>query len=480
MVGEGGNLGLTQRGRIEFALAGGHINTDAIDNSGGVDCSDREVNIKVLLNAVVEAGDLTVKQRNELLAEMTDSVAALVLKDNYEQAETLSLAECQAASMVDVHQRFIRNLESARKLDRELEALPSDDEIAERKREHSGLTRPELAVLLSYSKIDLYAELLDSDVPEDPYLSAELERYFPSPLPERFGDAMRAHRLCREIVATQVANNVLHGGGTTFVFRLHEESGAPASEIARAYAVAREIYGMRPQWGEIEALDNRVDGSVQLSMLLEGRRLIERGTRWLLRHRSRPMDIASAVGHFRPGAESLFESVSRLLAPADAEPLARRADELRDAGVPAELATRVASLATMFSALDVVEVADDTGLDVEQVAAVHFALGARLGLHWLRDRIVELPRDDHWRARARAALRDDLYAIHRELTAEVLRFGPDVEDSGVRVDAWVEANPAAERTLATIADIRVGRTYDLTTLPVAVREIRNLGRRREP
>jgi glutamate dehydrogenase len=422
---------------------------------------------------------LTVKQRNELLAEMTDSVAALVLKDNYEQAETLSLAEAQAGSMLDVHQRFIRSLETRRKLDRDLEALPSDDEIAERKREHRGLTRPELAVLLSYSKIDLYAELLDSDVPEDPYLSAELERYFPPPLPERFGEAMRAHRLCREIVATQVVNNVLHGGGTTFVFRLHEESGAPASEIARAYAVAREIYGMRPQWGEIEALDNRVDGSVQLSMLLEGRRLIERGTRWLLRNRPRPMDIASTVGHFRPGAEALYESVTRLLAPADAEPLARRTDELRDAGVPAELAARVASLATMFSTLDVVEVADDTGLDVEQVAAVHFALGARLGLHWLRDRIVELPRDDHWRARARAALRDDLYAIHRELTAEVLRFGPDVGDTAARVNAWVEANPASERSLATLADIRVGRTYDLTTLPVAVREIRNLSRRGE-
>ncbi|HLM08336.1 MAG TPA: NAD-glutamate dehydrogenase [Thermoleophilaceae bacterium] len=474
IVGEGGNLGLTQRGRIEFALAGGRVNTDAIDNSGGVDCSDREVNIKILLHSVVEAGDLTVKQRNQLLAEMTDDVAALVLKDNYEQAETLSLAEAQAESMLDVHERFIRSLESTRKLDRGLEALPDDEEIAERKRAHRGLTRPELATLLAYSKIDLFAELLDSDVPEDPYLSAELDRYFPTPLPERFGNAMREHRLAREIVATQVVNNVLHGGGTTFVFRLHEESGAPASEIARGYAVAREIYGMRPQWAEIEALDNRVDGEMQIGMLLEGRRLIERGTRWLLRNRPRPMDIASTVGYFRPGVETLYESVTRLLAPADAEPLARRAEELREAGVPDSLATRVAGLATMFSALDVVEVAEASGLDVERVAAVHFALGHRLSLHWLRDRVIELPRDDRWRARARAALRDDLYAIHRELTAEVLRDGPDAEDAGARVDAWVDANPAAERTLQTLADVRVGRTYDLTTLPVAVREIRNL------
>ena len=248
VVGEGGNLGVTQAGRVEYALAGGRVNTDAIDNSGGVDCSDREVNIKILLDAVVEGGDLTEKQRNSLLVEMTDDVAALVLQDNYEQAETLSLAEANATSMFDVHERFLRFLETRRNMNRELEALPSDEEIGERKREHGGLTRPELAVLLAYSKIDLYDALLDSDVPEDPYLSAELERYFPPPIPERFGEQMRAHRLGRQIVATQVVNNVLHGGGTTFAFRLHEETGAPASQIARAYACAREIFEMRPLW----------------------------------------------------------------------------------------------------------------------------------------------------------------------------------------------------------------------------------------
>ncbi|HZC14837.1 MAG TPA: NAD-glutamate dehydrogenase domain-containing protein, partial [Thermoleophilaceae bacterium] len=270
VVAEGGNLGLTQRGRIEYALSGGRINTDAIDNSGGVDCSDREVNIKILLDAVVAAGDMTIKQRNELLVEMTETVADLVLKDNYEQSETLSMAEAQAPSMLEVHQRFMRALEVATGLDRALEALPDEEEIAERARDHRGLTRPELAVLLAYSKVYLYAALLDSDVPEDPYLSAELERYFPPPLPERFREPLREHRLKREIVATQVVNNMLHGGGTTFAFRLHEETGAPASEIARAYAVAREVFGMRPQWAAIEALDNEVKAEVQIAMLLEG------------------------------------------------------------------------------------------------------------------------------------------------------------------------------------------------------------------
>jgi glutamate dehydrogenase len=474
VLGEGGNLGVTQAGRVEYALAGGRLNTDAIDNSGGVDCSDREVNIKILLDAVVESGDLTEKQRNSLLVEMTEAVAALVLKDNYEQAETLSLAEANAASMLDVHQRFMRFLEPRRNLDRELESLPDDEEIGERKREHGGLTRPELAVLLAYSKIDLYDALLDSDVPEDPYLSAELERYFPPPLPQRFGEQLRAHRLGRQIVATQVVNNVLHGGGITFAFRLHEETGAPASQIARAYACAREIFEMRPMWGEIELLDNRCDSSVQIALLLEGRRLVERASRWLLGNRPRQLDIASTVRHFRPGAMALYASITRLLAPEDAEPLARRADELREQGVPEDLATRVAALPIMFSALDIVNVADETELDVERVAAVHFRLGSRLGVHWLRDQIVALPRDDRWRARARAALRDDLYAIHRELTSEVLRSAPTDSEPDELVDSWIEANPASARTLQTLGDIRSGQSYDLTTLPVAVREVRNM------
>jgi glutamate dehydrogenase len=474
VVGEGGNLGLTQRGRIEFAVGGGKINTDAIDNSGGVDCSDHEVNIKILLDAAVADGDLTVKQRNALLVEMTQSVADLVLKDNYEQSETLSLAEAQASAMVDVHSRFLERLEGSRKLARELEALPGGEEMAERKREHQGLTRPELAVALAYSKIDLYAELLDSDVPEDAHLSGELDRYFPDPLPERFGDLMRAHRLRREIIATQVVNNMAHGGGTTFAFRLHEESGAPASEIARAYAAARDIFEMRPQWGEIEALDNRVEAGVQIEMLLAGRRLIERGSRWLLRNRARPLDIGETVRFFAPGAAVLYGAVPRLLGPSDLEPLTVRADELEQAGVPPALALRVAGLGTMFATFDIVEVAEEAGLDVEQVAAVHFRLGERLELHWLRDRIVALPRDDRWRALARAALRDDLYGLHRALSAAVLREAPPGGTANERVDAWVSHNPASERCLQTLAEIRVGRVFDTTTLPVAVREVRNL------
>jgi glutamate dehydrogenase len=474
VVGEGGNLGLTQRARIEYARKGGRINNDAIDNSGGVDCSDREVNIKVLLDQVVASGDLTRKQRDELLVDMTGTVAALVLKDNREQTETLSLAEAQAAGMVDVHTRFLEALEHSRKLDRELEALPSNEELAERNREDAGLTRPELAVALAYSKIDLYAELLDSDVPEDAHLSGELDRYFPTPLPQRYGEQIRGHRLRREIIATQVINNMEHGGGVTFAFRLHEESGAPASEIARAYAAARDIFGMRAQWGEIEALDIQVAADMQIRLLLEGRRLVERGARWLLAHRSRPIDIGATVHFFSSGATALQKALPRLLGASDVEPLMVQADEFEQAGVPPGLAQRVASMATMFSAFDIVEVAAETGLEVEEVAAVHFRIGERLELHWLRDRIVALPRDDRWRALARAALRDDLYSLHRSLTAKVLRDSEPGGSVGQRVDGWVERNPASERCLQTLAEIRVGHVFDTTTLPVAVREVRNM------
>jgi glutamate dehydrogenase len=285
---------------------------------------------------------------------------------------------------------------------------------------------------------------------------------------------MRDHRLRREITATRVVNNMLHGAGTTFAFRLNEETGAGAADIARAYTVAREVFQMRRQWAELEALDNRVSAETQLAMLLEGRRLVERGTRWLLRNRARPLAIAETVSHFGPGAALLYESMPKLLGPPDAEPLARRADELREAGVPADLAVRIASLATMAPALDIVEVAHETGLDVEPVAAVHFRLGSRLELHWLHDRIVELPRQDRWSGLARAALRDDLNSLHRELTAEVVLTGGDGEDVDERVNSWVERNPSAERYLATLADVRLGRTFDLTTLPVVVREVRSL------
>ena len=278
VVGEGGNLGFTQPGRVEYALNDGKIYMDAIDNSAGVDCSDHEVNIKILLDSVVKSQDMTVKQRDELLVEMTEEVARLVLRNNYGQAQAISSAVMQAVPMAEVHARYISALEDSGHLNRSLEFLPGGEEIAERKSKDMGLVAPEFAILLSYTKIHLYDELLDSDVPEDPYLSSELERYFPTPLRERFRDRMEDHRLRREIIATHLANSLVNRCGTTFVYRLGEETGAPPSEISRAYTAAREIFGLRDLWTEIEALDKRIEAGAQTKMLLDSRKVVERAT----------------------------------------------------------------------------------------------------------------------------------------------------------------------------------------------------------
>jgi glutamate dehydrogenase len=487
VVGEGGNLGLTQRGRIEFALSGGpdsdggRINTDAIDNVAGVNCSDHEVNIKILLDALVAAGDMTSKQRNELLVEMTDAVGEGVLYGSYTQTQAMSLAEAQAAPMVDVHQRLIRHLEQVAGLNREIEFLPSDDVLSERKSNHRGLVAPELAVVMAYCKIHLYEALLDSDLPEDPYLGHDLERYFPPPLPERYSEQMRSHRLRREIIATVVANQLVDRAGTTFAFRLGEETGAPASTLARAYAVAREVFDMRSLVAAIEELDNRVDAKVQLEMLIEGRRLLERATRWLVRANPGSIDIAVTTRYYEPGARLMMNSLPDVLDGGDRWAFAKRHDELEQAGVPTELSTRIAAMPSLLSVFDIVEASRATKRQPEAVMATYSRLGSRLELNWLRDRIIELPRTNRWQGLARAALRDDLYSLHRSLTQDVLEAAGGDAKSDAAIDAWTERHGAAvERALGMLSDIKASRVYDTTTLPVALREVRNLIRGAAP
>ena len=474
VVGEGGNLGFTQRGRIEYALTGGRINTDAIDNVAGVNCSDHEVNIKILLDSVVAAGDMTEKQRNELLREMTDSVAGRVLHSSYTQTQAMSLAVAQAASMVDVHQRLVRQLEQSAHLRRELEFLPSEETIGKRRHDHMGFVAPELAVLMAYGKINLYAELLASNLPEDPFLAHDLERYFPAPLPERFGAQMRTHRLRREIIATAVANQLVDRAGMSFTFRLHEETGAGAAALARAYTVAREVFGMQDFWDQVELLDNRVDAHIQLGMLIDARRLVERSARWLVRARQRSIDIAATIAQFAPGAAMVAESLPDLLDEGDRVLWHLKLDKLEPAGVPAGLARRVAGMPSVFPSLDIVEVAEATGRSLEAVTTAYFRLGGRLELNWLRDRIAELPRANRWQALARSALRDDLYSLHRALAQDVVESA-GADSAETAVDAWLHANAGAvERSRAMLGDIRATRIYDLTTLPVALREVRNL------
>ena len=475
VVGEGGNLGLTQKGRIEYALRGGRIYMDAIDNSAGVDCSDHEVNIKVLLDAVVKSGDMTDKQRNELLAGMTDEVGSLVLKDNYEQTGAISKAHALAHSMVDVHVRYIRHLEHSGALDRELEFLPSDEELAERRSEGGGLTAPEFSILVSYTKITLYRQLLDTDLPEDPYLSVELRRYFPTPLRERFGDRMEEHRLRREIVATQVANELVNRGGPSFAFRLGEETGATPAEIARAFTVAGEVFDLRDLWEAIEALDNQVEAQLQTRMLLDWRRLIERATRWLLRNRRAPLDVAATISYFREGSSGLADRIDDMLLDGDREAVRGEAEAFAEAGVPSELARRVANFGVLFSVLDIVDVAATAGEPVDAAARIYFALGDRLKLHWLRGHVENLPRDNRWRALARAALRDDVFGLQAALTSTILRDTSEDATQEERIDAWTSDNRAAvDRVLQVLSDINASGSFELATLSVALREVRDL------
>ncbi len=481
VVGEGGNLGFTQLGRIEYAREGGpecdggRINTDAIDNVGGVNCSDHEVNIKILLDGLVSGGDLTEKQRNELLFEMTDSVAEQVLYGSYTQTQAMSLALAQAAPMVDVHGRLIRHLESVAGLNREIEFLPDEDEIAERKSDHRGLRAPELAVVMAYCKIRFYTQLLESDLPEDEYLRHDLERYFPAPLPERYSGQMGEHRLRREIIATVFANQLVDRAGTTFAFRLGEETGVQPAALARGYAVAREVFDMRSFWIAVEELDNKVDANVQIEMLIDARRLVERSTRWLVRAYPEEVDIAVTIRYFASGAKELAEAMPEVLQGVDREAYDERLDQLESAGVPREVAARSAAMPYLQTVFDIVEASKSTHRKQEMVMQVHFLLGAQLDLNWLRDRIIELPRANRWQALARASLRDELFTLHRALTQEVLQVAGRTSDPQDAIDKWHERNEASiERALSMVADVRASRTYDTTTLPVALREVRSL------
>jgi len=478
VVAEGGNLGLTQLGRIEYALAGGRVNTDAIDNSAGVDCSDHEVNIKILLDAAVREGELTLKKRNRLLAEMTDEVAALVLRDNTFQTQSLSVAGRIAPQLLEQQARFIRALERAGRLDRAIEYLPSDEEIAERKAARLGLTAPERAVLLAYSKMQTFDELLASEIPQEPTIATALERYFPKPLRERFARQIHAHALRREIIATHVTNSMVNRVGSTFVHRMREETGASTADVVRTYLVTREAYGMVPFWQQVEALDVKVPDRVQSAMLIDSGRMIVRATLWLLRNRKHLADVAAAIATFQPGIETLVAMLPDALADGERQAYDQAKSRYTEAGVPAKLAGLVASFDALPAALDLVEISGALKCDVKTATQAYFALGGRLEFPWLRAKVAGLPSESHWQALAKAALRDDLAGMQRQLTADVLRASRGKGDAQQAITAWEEAKRAMlERFRQVLADLRTHQALDLAMASVAMRELRNIAAR---
>ncbi len=474
VVGEGGNLGLTQLGRIEAARNGVRVNTDAIDNSAGVDCSDHEVNIKILLGQVVDDGDLTMKQRNELLAAMTDDVGRHVLRDNYEQNVLLGNARYQRHDMLSVHQRLIKSLEADGLLDRELEFLPSDLELAERIAAGEGLTSPEFSVLVAYAKIRLKNRVLASSIPDEPFFVRRLRDYFPPVLVERFADQMNSHRLRREIIATAVANDLVNRGGITFVFRTLEETGADYHQVVRAYTVAREIFDLPGYVARVEALDNLVSTDVQSRLYLEFRRLLDRAARWFVQNRPRDIDVAAEIDRFAPVLTRWRGRMTDVCIGRDDERIGSGAALLVESGVPDDLAEWASGLLDEFSLLDVAELADGVGQPVDEVAAVYFAVSDRYDIDSLLTRISRLDRDSRWQALARGALRDDLYHAWMELARSVLVTVPHGTPEE-RLEAWAVANASqlarAENTLNEVSKLELP---DLAAMSVALRVLRTV------
>jgi glutamate dehydrogenase len=467
VVAEGGNLGVTQLGRIEAALAGVRINTDAIDNSAGVDTSDHEVNIKILLGLAISDGELTEKQRNVVLAQMTDEVAALVLRDNYFQTQALSVVGRMTAQFLDQEMRFIRYLERSGRLNRAIEFLPPEEEAAERKTRGIGLTTPERAVLLAYSKMWLFDEMLASDLPEDAWIGTALARYFPTQLKEKFAGYIPRHPLKREIVATHVVNSMINRVGSTFVHRLSDMTGMKPAQVVRAYLATREVFGHVALWQQVEALDNKVPDLVQSEMLIEEGWLTARATTWFLRSRRLADPMEQTFTRFRPVVEALR---TRVEAQAASSP---RAAAWISAGVPAPLAQRVASADALYAALDIAEIADAVGRDFGQVADVHVGVGTRLGLAKLRQQIEALPSDSYWQALAKAALGDDLSSLQRSISQSVFSAGDG--DSTQLMAAWEARNSAGlERAQRLLVELGESKSADLAMLSVALRELRNL------
>jgi glutamate dehydrogenase len=474
---EGGNLGCTQLGRIEYAASGGRIYTDAIDNSAGVDTSDHEVNIKILLGLPIAEGELTEKQRNTLLAEMTDDVAALVLRDNIFQTQVLSVTGRIAPSLLDAQARFMQFLEKRGRLNRAIEFLPTDEELAERRAKGLGLTSPERAVLLAYSKIWLYDELLASALPDDPWVATALIRYFPGALEKTYAAYMTRHPLKREIIATHVINSMVNRVGSTFVHRLVETTGARPHEIVRAYLLSREVFGLVPLWMAIEALDNKVDDAVQSTMLIDTSAQLERGTTWFLRSRRLGDDIGTTIAHFAPGVAELSLRLPKLLDAGERSRIDAAVARYVAQGVPQDLAVRVVTFDALYASLDIAEVAASAKRPVEPVAAIYFDLGNKLGLSWLREKIAALPGDKHWQLLSRSAMQDDLSGLQRTLAGTVLaNHDADGISPAKRVAVWQDANKRAlERAAQLLTELRAVPMPDAAMLSVALRELRSLG-----
>ena len=474
VIGEGGNLGMTQLGRIEYALAGGRINTDFVDNVGGVDCSDNEVNIKIFLNSLVANGDMTIKQRNTILESMEEEVGKIVLDDAYCQSESISVTDHQGVSLVKEQLRFIHTLEKAGHLDRALEYIPDDETLLEREKLGKALTRPELSVLIAYGKMVLKEELVHDDIANDNYHAQQLVNYFPKALRCNYSKAMNNHPLRREIIATGLANQMVNEMGCNFVTRLQEETGANVVDIANAYAASREIYGLAIVLQQLRELDNTATTSAQYEMMFHVRRALRRLSRWLLRNRSIKQPVNTLIKLYQNDVEIVKAALDDLLVPAEVKEHNDRANTWVLQGISADLANYVARLSSLESVLDISTVSRERGISIKQTAKLYFNLGDRLSLHWFLKQINGQAVDNHWQALARAAFREDLDWQQRQLTGQVLSCGCQPKEIDViqALEDWIESNEISlHRWENILNEFKVGSVHEFAKFSVALREL---------
>ena len=475
VIGEGANLGATQLGRIEYAAHGGRLNTDSIDNSAGVDSSDHEVNIKILLGQVMQDGGLKEAARNKLLAKMTDEVGRLVLRHNYDQSQAITLMQSRGVHGLDNQHRLMKTLERSGRLDRNVEFLPDDETIAERATDKLGLYRPEIATMLSYAKLWTYDELLASDVPDDPYLFEDLVHYFPTPLRDKYRGEIAKHRLRREIIATRLTNNMINRMGGTFVNEVMEKTGMGVAAISRAWFIAQEILEMPEIWSKIESLDNKVPAATQTSMLLDTHHLLEWMTLWLLRHGQKNLDIGTNCGALGSGMRVLSKGLTSVLPPHYLEDVRARARPYIDHGAPEGLALRVSNLVNLYSACDVVQLANGRKLDELFVAKVYYAIGTRFRMGRLRAAAEFMEADSHWQQLAIAALVEEIYSHQLRITERILNAARKGSSPQQAVETWLESNASlvgpTDQMLGELFNVEVN---DLSMVAVASRQLRTM------
>ncbi|SEH72968.1 glutamate dehydrogenase [Mycolicibacterium rutilum] len=478
VVGEGGNLGVTALGRIEFDLAGGRINTDALDNSAGVDCSDHEVNIKILIDSLVTAGKVSAEERTDLLLSMTDEVGRLVLKDNEDQNDLMGTSRANADSLLPVHSRMIKAFVADRGLNRELEALPSEKEIRRRTDAGIGLTSPELATLMAHVKLALKADVLASDLPDQEAFASRLPWYFPEKLREPFGAEIRAHQLRREIVTTMLVNDLVDTSGITYAYRVSEDVGVGPVDAVRSFAAANAIFRISDVWRAIRSAgDTGVSVAVTDRMTLDLRRLVDRAGRWLLNYRPQPLAVGAEINRFGAKVAALTPRMSEWLRGDDEAIVAKEADDFASHGVPKDLAYMVATGLYQFSLLDIIDIGDIVDREPDEVADTYFALMDYLNTDTLLTAVSRLERDDRWHSLARLAIRDDIYGSLRALCLDVLAVGEPEETGEEKIAEWETTNGSrVDRARRTLSEIHESGQHDLATLSVAARQIRSMTR----